>query len=281
MSVFLIGLLVLGGFWIWLNIRFLEAEGIVRLGMREWFFGLYLVANLAIILFSIWLWSRGMTAEAVFVGLWAPTLDLLYVMVVVTFTPFERGRPSRRARPSVPSRPGAARRGIAAQHLTEGLPWMTRGRWMARDHPVTVTCSRGDRPPPTSSAENLATRQLRAAKANISCAKAWHTSCAPLLRRGPASAILGSCDGRHRGHVPEGDGRGPHPSVPGAALGSIALSALLRIFGKDAALFVGQWPPTFILFALAYKLLRPSDEDRFEEAHEAVQQATNLVGARS
>jgi hypothetical protein len=61
----------------------------VRLGMREWFFGLYLVANLAIILFSIWLWSRGMTAEAVFVGLWAPTLDLLYVMCVVTFKPFE------------------------------------------------------------------------------------------------------------------------------------------------------------------------------------------------
>jgi len=30
-----------------------------------------------------------MTAEAVFVGLWAPTLDLLYVMFVVTFTPFE------------------------------------------------------------------------------------------------------------------------------------------------------------------------------------------------
>ena len=62
----------------------------MRLGMREWFFGLYVVANLAIILFSIWLWSRGTTAEAVFVGLWAPTLDLLYVMFVVTFTPFKR-----------------------------------------------------------------------------------------------------------------------------------------------------------------------------------------------
>jgi hypothetical protein len=61
----------------------------MRLGMREWFFGLYLVANLAIILFSIWLWSRSMTAEAVFVGLWAPTLDLLYVMFVVTFKPVE------------------------------------------------------------------------------------------------------------------------------------------------------------------------------------------------
>ena len=73
----------------------------MRLGMREWFFGLYLVANLAIILFSIWVWSRGTTAEAIFVGLWAPTLDLLYVMFVVTFKPFERraaGAPRSTAR---------------------------------------------------------------------------------------------------------------------------------------------------------------------------------------
>jgi hypothetical protein len=70
----------------------------VRLGMRELFFGLYLAANLAIILFSIWLWSRGLTGEAVFVGLWAPTLDLLYVMFVITFKPFERrAMPSPRA----------------------------------------------------------------------------------------------------------------------------------------------------------------------------------------
>ncbi len=70
----------------------------MRLGMRELFFGLYLAANLAIILFSIWLWSRGMTGEAVFVGLWAPTLDLLYVMFVITFKPLERRAiPSPRA----------------------------------------------------------------------------------------------------------------------------------------------------------------------------------------
>ena len=62
----------------------------MRFGMREVFFGLYLFANLAIILFSIWIWSRGMTGEAIFVGLWAPTLDLLYVMFVLTFKPFER-----------------------------------------------------------------------------------------------------------------------------------------------------------------------------------------------
>jgi hypothetical protein len=72
----------------------------------------------------------------------------------------------------------------------------------------------------------------------------------------------------------------PTRAYLGAAVGSIALSALLRVFGKkDAALFVGQWPPTFILFALAYKMLRPSDEDVAQEGHQAVQQASDLIGA--
>jgi hypothetical protein len=72
----------------------------------------------------------------------------------------------------------------------------------------------------------------------------------------------------------------PTQAYLGAAVGSIALSALLRVFGKkDASLFVGQWPPTFILLALAYKLLRPSGEDALENGHEAVQQASDLIGA--
>ena len=72
----------------------------------------------------------------------------------------------------------------------------------------------------------------------------------------------------------------PTQAYVAAALGSIALSAGLRLAGKkDAAIFVGQWPPTFILFGLAYKLLRPSDEDVVREGQEAVEQATHLVGA--
>jgi hypothetical protein len=60
----------------------------------------------------------------------------------------------------------------------------------------------------------------------------------------------------------------PTQGYLGAALGSIALSALLRLFGKkDAAVFVGQWPPTFILFALAHKLLQPSTEWRPQPIH--------------
>jgi hypothetical protein len=72
----------------------------------------------------------------------------------------------------------------------------------------------------------------------------------------------------------------PTQAYLGAALGSIALSALLRLAGKkDAAVFVGQWPPTFILFALAFKVLYPSHEDVVQDGDEAVQQASNMVGA--
>jgi hypothetical protein len=43
------------------------------------------------------------------------------------------------------------------------------------------------------------------------------------------------------------------------ALGSIGASALLKLLGKDHwALFVGQWPPTFLLFGLYHRLVRPS-----------------------
>lgn len=44
-----------------------------------------------------------------------------------------------------------------------------------------------------------------------------------------------------------------------AAIGSIGLSAVLKIMKKDNwALFVGQWPPTFLILAVFHKLLRPS-----------------------
>ena len=43
-----------------------------------------------------------------------------------------------------------------------------------------------------------------------------------------------------------------------AALGSIVASAGLRLAGqRDWSLFVGQWPPTFLLFGLFHKLVGP------------------------
>ena len=45
------------------------------------------------------------------------------------------------------------------------------------------------------------------------------------------------------------------------ALGSIGASAVLRLTGHAHwSLFVGQWPPTFILFALYHRLIRPSSK---------------------
>jgi hypothetical protein len=72
----------------------------------------------------------------------------------------------------------------------------------------------------------------------------------------------------------------PTQAYLAAALGAIGMSMVLRLTGKkDAAVFVGQWPPTFLLFALAYKLLRPSDEDVMANGHEAVHQASDLITA--
>ena len=43
------------------------------------------------------------------------------------------------------------------------------------------------------------------------------------------------------------------------ALGSIGVSAWLKLGQKDHwALFVGQWPPTFLLFGLYHRLVRPT-----------------------
>jgi hypothetical protein len=44
-----------------------------------------------------------------------------------------------------------------------------------------------------------------------------------------------------------------------AAIGSILVSAVLKLLGKDNwSLFVGQWPPTFLILGVFHKVLRPS-----------------------
>jgi hypothetical protein len=52
--------------------------------------------------------------------------------------------------------------------------------------------------------------------------------------------------------------RVPEPAWYWAALGSTIVSASLFLMGKrDWSMFVGQWPPTFLLFGLFHKMLRP------------------------
>ena len=51
----------------------------------------------------------------------------------------------------------------------------------------------------------------------------------------------------------------PEESWYWAALASIGVSAALRLAGQQHwSLFVGQWPPTFILFGLYHRLIHPS-----------------------
>jgi hypothetical protein len=70
----------------------------------------------------------------------------------------------------------------------------------------------------------------------------------------------------------------PTQGYLGLALGSIAVSAVLRLAGKkEAALLVGQWPPTFLLFALAHKLLQPSQEHGYPTTREAVREASQMA----
>lgn len=43
-----------------------------------------------------------------------------------------------------------------------------------------------------------------------------------------------------------------------AAVASIGVSAALKLLDKNSwALFVGQWPPTFLLFGLYHRLIHP------------------------
>ncbi|ACZ39960.1 hypothetical protein [Sphaerobacter thermophilus] len=59
-----------------------------------------------------------------------------------------------------------------------------------------------------------------------------------------------------------------------AAIVSLLISAILFLFGKrTAAIFVGQWPPTFILLSLFYRLLRPSEEDTAQQTERARKRA--------
>lgn len=54
----------------------------------------FLVVNLAIIGASIVLWVGGLRQESLFVGLWAPTLNSLFVMSAVTLDPWRRTAPA-------------------------------------------------------------------------------------------------------------------------------------------------------------------------------------------
>jgi len=63
------------------------------------------------------------------------------------------------------------------------------------------------------------------------------------------------------------------------AMASVVVSALLFLTGRrNSALFVGQWPPTFLGLALLYKLLRPSEERSAEGLQDSAQDMRAAMG---
>ncbi|MGI5836664.1 MAG: hypothetical protein ACOX87_09270 [Chloroflexota bacterium] len=70
----------------------------------------------------------------------------------------------------------------------------------------------------------------------------------------------------------------PTQTYIGMALASILASAFFFIIGRrSTALFIGQWPPTFIAFALAYKLLHPSSERPIEQMREMAAETRSRI----
>ena len=59
----------------------------------------------------------------------------------------------------------------------------------------------------------------------------------------------------------------PSSGYLAAALGSMAASAILKIAGKDqAALFVGQWAPAFLILGVYNKMVKQHGSDAFSGA---------------
>ncbi len=59
----------------------------------------------------------------------------------------------------------------------------------------------------------------------------------------------------------------PSSGYLGAAIGSMAGSAVLKIMGKDSwALFVGQWAPAFLIMGVYNKLVKQHGSDRYSRA---------------
>ncbi|HTC94087.1 MAG TPA: hypothetical protein VK699_11580 [Terriglobales bacterium] len=59
----------------------------------------------------------------------------------------------------------------------------------------------------------------------------------------------------------------PSSAYLGAAIGSMAVSAALKMTGKDEwALFVGQWAPAFLLLGIYNKMVKQHGSDAYSKA---------------
>jgi hypothetical protein len=73
----------------------------------------------------------------------------------------------------------------------------------------------------------------------------------------------GTAEGTMTRSVESQTARVPSMGYLGAAIGSMAASAILKAFRKDQwSLFVGQWAPAFLILGLYNKLVKQHGSDR-------------------
>jgi len=82
-----------------------------------------------------------------------------------------------------------------------------------------------------------------------------------------ARTELGHSEGRVAKAIEEQTAKLPSDAFLWLAVGSMAVSATMRMVGnKHDSLFVGQWAPTFLILGVYNKLVKQLGSDRTENA---------------
>jgi len=76
----------------------------------------------------------------------------------------------------------------------------------------------------------------------------------------------GAAEDRFTGAIESKTAQIPSSGYLGAAVGSMALSAILKIAGKDEwALFIGQWAPSILIMGVYNKMVKQHGSDARSE----------------
>jgi hypothetical protein len=77
----------------------------------------------------------------------------------------------------------------------------------------------------------------------------------------------GESEDRFTGAIEAQTSKIPSTGYLGAAIGSMAASAVFKIMGKDNwALFVGQWAPAFLILGVYNKMVKQHGSDAWSKA---------------
>jgi hypothetical protein len=82
-----------------------------------------------------------------------------------------------------------------------------------------------------------------------------------------STGVTGQREDEFTARIESQTSRLPSSGYLGAAIASMAGSAILKITGKDNwALFVGQWAPAFLIMGVYNKLVKQHGSDRYSRA---------------